>query len=221
MLIDLKNIIKTYQAGDSQIPVLKGINLQIEKGEFVSIMGQSGSGKSTLMNIIGMLDNPTEGSYFFDGRDVSHFADDDQAHVRRMSIGFIFQSYNLLKKTSAIDQVALPLMYQGVGKAERYERAFSALKKVGLEDKAYSMPNALSGGQQQRIAIARALVTDPPLILGDEPTGALDTATGHEIMELITKLNQEGHTVVIITHEPEVDAYARRHCLIRDGLFVI
>lgn len=189
----------------------------MNEGEFVSIMGQSGSGKSTLMNIIGMLDNPSTGSYVFNGRDISGLTDDDQALIRRENIGFIFQSYNLLPRTSALNQVIMPLIYQGMGKKERTERALEALRKVGIADKINNMPNEMSGGQQQRVSIARALVTNPSIILADEPTGALDSKTGEEIMELLTKLNKEGKTVIVITHEPQIDAFAKRHILIRDG----
>lgn len=189
----------------------------MNEGEFVSIMGQSGSGKSTLMNIIGMLDNPSTGSYIFNGRDISGLTDDDQALIRRENIGFIFQSYNLLPRTSALNQVIMPLIYQGVGKKERTERALEALRKVGIADKINNMPNEMSGGQQQRVSIARALVTNPSIILADEPTGALDSKTGEEIMELLTELNNEGKTVIVITHEPQIDAFAKRHILIRDG----
>lgn len=183
-------------------------------------MGQSGSGKSTLMNIIGMLDNPSTGQYIFHGKDVSGLTDDDQALIRRQNIGFIFQSYNLLPRTSALHQVVMPLIYQGVGKKEREERALAALAKVGLSAKINSMPNEMSGGQQQRVSIARALVTNPAILLADEPTGALDSKTGEEIMELLTELNKEGKTIIVITHEHEIDAYAKRHILIRDGNIV-
>ncbi|HBB27285.1 TPA: macrolide ABC transporter ATP-binding protein [Candidatus Gracilibacteria bacterium] len=219
-LIQMHSITKSYQLGKEDLMVVKGIDIEINKGEFVSIMGQSGSGKSTLMNIIGMLDNPTTGEYYFNGRDVAHLTDDDQALIRRENIGFIFQSYNLLPRTSALNQVIMPLIYQGVGKKERTERALEALKKVGLSDKTNSLPNELSGGQQQRVSIARALVTNPSIILADEPTGALDSVTGVEIMELLTELNKEGKTIIVITHEHEVDAFAKRHILIKDGNIV-
>ncbi|MDD2917063.1 MAG: ABC transporter ATP-binding protein [Candidatus Gracilibacteria bacterium] len=219
-LIEMHNITKSYKLGDDELKILKGINIEINKGEFVSIMGQSGSGKSTLMNIIGMLDNPSTGEYFFEGKDVSHLTDDDQGMIRRENIGFIFQSYNLLPKTSALNQVIMPLIYQGVGKKERTERAIEALKKVGLGEKLNNMPNEMSGGQQQRVSVARALVTNPVLILADEPTGALDSKTGAEMMELLVELNKEGRTIVVITHEHEIDAYAERHILIRDGNIV-
>lgn len=219
-LLELKSITKEYILGVQTISVLKGIHLEIEKGQFVSIMGQSGSGKSTLMNIIGMLDVPTSGSYFFDGQEVGNLSDDYQALVRRQSIWFIFQSYNLLSKTPALRQVSLPLGYQGIPKSERDDRAYAALKKVGLEDKINNLPTELSWGQQQRVAIARAIVTNPSLILADEPTGALDSATGEEVMELLTELNKEGKTIVIITHAHEVDVFAKTHINIKDGRIV-
>ncbi|NDK19924.1 ABC transporter ATP-binding protein [Candidatus Gracilibacteria bacterium] len=220
-LIQMTQIVKTYQLGkEESIDVLKGVDIEINKGEFVSIMGQSGSGKSTLMNIIGMLDNPSKGKYFFDGADISDLTDDDQALIRRENIGFIFQSYNLLPRTSALNQVIMPLLYQNIGKKEREERSIKALEKVGLADKMNNLPNEMSGGQQQRVSIARALVMNPSIILADEPTGALDSKTGVEIMELLTELNKEGKTIIVITHEHEVDAYAARHILIKDGNIV-
>ena len=219
-LMHLEDIKKAYDIGEERFFALSGVDLDIYKGEFVSIMGQSGSGKSTLMNIIGMLDIPTSGKYIFDGQDVSQVSPDDQALLRRRNIGFIFQSYNLLPRTSALHQVELPLLYQGVSRHEREHRAHEALKKVGLENKVHSMPNEMSGGQQQRVAFARALVTNPLLILGDEPTGALDSRTGVEVMELISMLHEEGKTIVIITHSSEINQYAKRHIIIRDGLIV-
>lgn len=219
-LIKLENITKTYNLWEQVIDVLKWINLEINSWEFVSIMWQSWSGKSTLMNIIWMLDNPTSGSYSFNDMDVSTITDDDQALIRRKSIWFIFQNYNLLKKTSAINQVMLPLIYQWVPVKERKERAYQSLVKVGLWDKINSLPSEMSGWQQQRVAIARSLVTNPFLILGDEPTWALDSKTWHEVMELISTLNNEWKTILIITHSPEVDVYAKRHINIKDGLIV-
>ncbi|MDD2891641.1 MAG: ABC transporter ATP-binding protein [Candidatus Gracilibacteria bacterium] len=219
-LIQMHQITKSYQLGKEDLMVVKGIDIEIHKGDFLSIMGQSGSGKSTLMNIIGMLDNPTTGEYYFNGRDVAHLTDDDQALIRRENIGFIFQNYNLLPRTSALNQVIMPLIYQNIGKQERTERALKALQKVGLADKINNLPNEMSGGQQQRVSIARALVTNPSIILADEPTGALDSKTGVEIMELLTELHKEGKTIVLITHEHEVDAYASRHILLRDGNIV-
>ncbi|MDD2516012.1 MAG: ABC transporter ATP-binding protein [Candidatus Gracilibacteria bacterium] len=219
-LIKLENIKKSYIVGDQTIDVLKGIDLEINEGEFISITGQSGSGKSTLMNIIGMLDNPTSGNYYFNNENVADITDDEQALIRRRNIGFIFQSYNLISRTSAIKQVMMPLIYQGVPRRERIKRATEALNKVGLGDKLNSLPNELSGGQQQRISIARALVTNPLIILGDEPTGALDSKTGEEIMELMMSLNNEGKTIIIITHSPEVDKYAKKRIYIKDGLIL-
>lgn len=216
----MKQITKAYQLWNEELKILKWIDMEISEGEFVSIMWQSGSGKSTLMNIVGMLDNPSSGKYFFNGQDVSNLTDDDQALIRRKNIGFIFQSYNLLPRTSALDQVIMPLIYQDVGRKERIERALEVLNKVGLADKINNMPNEMSGWQQQRVSIARALVTNPTIILADEPTGALDSKTWVEIMELLTKLNKEGKTVIVITHEHEVDAYANRHILIKDGNIV-
>ncbi len=200
-----------------KLTVLKWIDIEIQTGEFFSIMGQSGSGKSTLMNIIGMLDNPSTGEYIFNGSDVSRLTDDDQALIRRQNIGFIFQSYNLLPRTRAIDQVIMPLLYQNIGKKERTERALKALEKVWLAQKINNFPNEMSGGQQQRVSIARALVTNPSIILADEPTGALDSKTGIEIMELLTELSKEGKTIILITHEHEVDVYAKRHIVLKDG----
>ena len=213
-------ITKSYKLWEEDLKILKWIDIEIYKGDFLSIMGQSGSGKSTLMNIIGMLDNPTSGNYIFNGQEVSDLTDDDQALIRRAHIGFIFQSYNLLPRTSALNQVIMPLIYQGISKKERTARAIEALKKVGLADKIHNLPSEMSGGQQQRVSIARALVTNPSIILADEPTGALDSKTWVEIMELLTSLNKEGKTVIVITHEQEVDAFARKHIFIRDGNIV-
>lgn len=219
-LIKIENIIKSYQLWSEELVVLKWISLDINEWEFVSIMWQSWSGKSTLMNIIGMLDNPTKWKYFFNWEDVSWLTDDDQAMIRRQNIWFIFQSYNLLSKTSAINQVMLPLIYQWVWAKERYSRALEALKTVWLEDKINNLPSEMSGWQQQRVSIARALVTEPLLILADEPTWALDSKTWVEVMELIAKLNNEWKTIVIITHSPEVDEYAKRHINLKDWLIV-
>jgi len=219
-LISIKNIFKKYQLWAEELVVLKWISLDINEWEFVSIMWQSWSGKSTLMNIIWMLDNPSNWQYFFNWEDVSGLTDDDQAMIRRQNIWFIFQSYNLLSKTSAINQVMLPLIYQWIGTKERYTRAYEALKKVWLEDKINNMPSEMSGWQQQRVSIARALVTDPLLILADEPTWALDSKTWVEVMELIAKLNNEWKTIVIITHSPEVDVYAKKHINLKDWLII-
>ncbi|MDD5769725.1 MAG: ABC transporter ATP-binding protein [Candidatus Gracilibacteria bacterium] len=219
-MIKLKNITKDYKMGENLICVLRGVNLEIKQGDFVSIMGPSGSGKSTLMNIIGMLDIPTSGNYEFDGINLDGLSEDDLSGIRGKKIGFIFQSYNLIPRMTVLKQVMLPLSYQGISRGKREELAIQALKKVGLEDKKNNKPNELSGGQQQRVSIARALAINPSMILADEPTGALDTKTGQEIMELLTQLNKEGKTIVLITHEHEVDAYAKRHILIKDGLIV-
>ncbi|EKE29216.1 MAG: hypothetical protein ACD_2C00207G0002 [uncultured bacterium (gcode 4)] len=216
-LIKIEDIVKTYYLGNEQLDVLKKVSLEVFDWDFLSIMGQSGSWKSTMMNIIWMLDNPTSGKYFFNSTDVSSLTDDDQAMIRRWNIGFVFQSYNLLPKTSAIKQVMVPLIYQWVGAKERYERALEALKKVWLESKINNLPSEMSGWQQQRVSIARALVTNPLLILADEPTWALDSHTWVEVMELLAQLNKEWKTIVIITHEPDIDKYARKHIHLKDG----
>lgn len=216
-MITLQKITKTYRLGAQDFTVLKGISLNIREGEFVAIMGQSGSGKSTLMNIIGLLDVPTSGEYIFDQENVEHLKSDEQADIRGHKIGFVFQSYNLLPRMSAVKQVGVPLMYQGVRKSERNERSITALHAVGLGDRLQNRPNELSGGQQQRISIARAMVTNPAIILADEPTGALDSKTGREIMDIFTKLNKEGKTVILITHEKEIADYAQRIIHLSDG----
>ena len=217
-MITLKDIRKSYTVGEQHIEVLKGVSLEIKEGEFVAIMGPSGSGKSTLMNIIGMLDNPTSGEYWLDGESVATLTDDDQSDFRGRKIGFVFQSYNLLPRIDLVSQVSLPLNYQGVSKSEQKKRSKEALEKVGLGERIHNKPNELSGGQQQRVSIARAMVTNPALILADEPTGALDTKTSIEIMNLFTQLNKEGKTIVMITHEPDIAAYAQRTIHIRDGV---
>lgn len=220
-MITMQNITKSYQMGTQAVHALRGVDLTISEGEFVAIMGPSGSGKSTLMNIIGCLDVPTAGTYTLDGIDVSHMSDDEQARVRNQRVGFVFQQFNLLARTPALKQVALPLLYAGVGRRERDERARAALEAVGLGDRLDHKPDELSGGQQQRVAIARALVTEPAIILADEPTGNLDTQVGKEIMDIFKRLRQEkGITLVIITHDPEVAAQAERTIWIRDGLVV-
>lgn len=219
-LIKLENIKKSYIVGDQTIDVLKWIDLEINEWEFISITGQSGSWKSTLMNIIGMLDNPTSWNYYFNNENVADITDDEQALIRRKNIGFIFQSYNLISRTSAIKQVMMPLIYQWVPWKERIKRATEALNKVWLWDKLNSLPNELSGWQQQRISIARALVTNPLIILWDEPTWALDSKTGEEIMELMMSLNNEWKTIIIITHSPEVDKYAKKRIYIKDWLIL-
>ena len=217
-MIELKDITKEYQMGVETVHALRGVDLTIADGEFAAIMGPSGSGKSTLMNIIGCLDLPTAGEYHLDGIDVSAMTDDEQARVRNKHIGFVFQQFNLLPRTTATKQVALPLMYAGVGRQERTDRAKEALTKVGLGDRLQHRPDELSGGQQQRVAIARALATHPSIILADEPTGALDTHSGEEIMDIFEELNRQGITVILITHDPDVAGRAQRTIWIRDGL---
>ncbi|CAM3901686.1 ABC transporter ATP-binding protein [Mesobacillus thioparans] len=219
-MIELKQITKSFEVGRETIEVLKGIDLSIEAGECVAIMGPSGSGKSTLMNIIGCLDKPTAGEYELAGENVSRYLDTELAKVRNQSIGFVFQQFHLLPRLTAVQNVELPMIYSGIAKKERLERARAALEKVGLGDRMDHLPNALSGGQKQRVAIARAIVNEPKIILADEPTGALDTKTSETIMELFTGLNEEGSTIVLVTHEAEVAEYAQRIIMVRDGLIV-
>ena len=217
-LIDLRNINKTYRNGDQELKVLKNINLKVEEGEFVAIMGPSGSGKSTLMNIIGMLDRPSTGEYFLENEDVANLGDKKLAKVRNNQIGFVFQQFFLLSKLNALQNVELPLIYAGVSQGSRKNLAKQYLEKVDLGTRMTHLPSELSGGQKQRVAIARALVNNPSIILADEPTGALDTKTGEQIMELLTELNAEGKTIIMVTHEPEIAAYAKRQIVIRDGV---
>lgn len=217
-LIELKGINKTYKNGDQELRVLKDIDLVVEKGEFVAIMGPSGSGKSTLMNVIGLLDRPTSGDYFLDGQEVGNLSEKKLAHVRNEQIGFVFQQFFLLSKLNAFQNVELPLIYAGVHPAKRKEIAEQYLEKVELGSRMHHLPSELSGGQKQRVAIARALVNRPAIVLADEPTGALDTKTGEQIMDLLTKLNQEGKTIIMVTHEPEIAAFANRRIVIRDGV---
>ena len=216
-LIELKNINKSYRNGDQELQVLKDISLEVEEGEFVAIMGPSGSGKSTLMNIIGMLDRPTTGEYHLGSEEVAKLGD-KLAKVRNKQIGFVFQQFFLLSKLNALQNVELPLIYAGVGLSKRKSLAEQFLTKVELDTRMHHLPSELSGGQKQRVAIARALVNNPSLILADEPTGALDTKTGEQIMELLTELNREGKTIIMVTHEPEIAAYAKRQIVIRDGI---
>ena len=217
-IIHLEGIEKSYFMGNQAIPVLKGINLDIFKNEYVALMGPSGSGKSTLMNILGCLDSPTGGRYILNGKDVSKMLDDDLAEVRNTEIGFVFQQFNLLPRLSAAENVALPLIYAGVSKKERLERALAALDKVGLADRSHHKSNELSGGQIQRVAIARALVNNPSILLADEPTGNLDSKTSVEVMQIFGKLQDAGNTVVLVTHEEDIAAYAHRVVRLRDGL---
>jgi len=219
-MIELNEITKSYQMGTQTVHALRGVSATINNGEFVAIMGPSGSGKSTLMNIIGCLDLPSEGTYRLDGIDVSDMSDDQQARVRNRHIGFVFQRFNLLARAPALKQVMLPLMYMGLTGRERQERAECALDMVGLGDRMDHKPEELSGGQQQRVAIARALATQPSLILADEPTGALDTKTGEEIMTLFKDLHAQGITIVTVTHDPEIAQQAQRTIQIRDGVIV-
>ncbi len=218
MLIDIQNLVKDYQMDSLDVAALRGINLQIQKNEFVAIMGPSGSGKSTLMNILGCLDNPTSGVYRFNNTDVTGLNDDELSDIRNKHIGFIFQSFNLLKRMSALENVELPLMYAGIDKATRMAMSKQALEKVGLADRMKHRPSELSGGQRQRVAIARALVNNPGMILADEPTGALDTTSSMEIMEVFKQLHAEGNTIIVITHERDIAACCKRIILLRDGL---
>ncbi|AZQ41932.1 ABC transporter ATP-binding protein [Streptococcus periodonticum] len=217
-LIDLKNVSKSYRNGDQELQVLKDVHLEVEEGEFVAIMGPSGSGKSTLMNIIGMLDRPTSGEYYLEGEEVAKLSEKKLAKVRNQQIGFVFQQFFLLSKLNALQNVELPLIYAGVSQSKRKALAEQYLKKVELETRIHHLPSELSGGQKQRVAIARALVNHPSIILADEPTGALDTKTGEQIMELLTELNREGKTIIMVTHEPEIAAFAKRQIVIRDGV---
>ncbi len=219
-MISLEDITKTYHLGTIDVPVLKGINLSIEEGEYVAIMGASGSGKSTLMNIIGCLDRPTSGQYFLAGQDLTTLDDDELADIRNQYIGFVFQQFNLLPKLTSLSNVMLPMIYADVDKSQRIEQATAALVQVGLKDRLQNSPNQLSGGQQQRVAIARALVNHPALVLADEPTGALDSTTSKEIMDLLTELNQQGTTIAIVTHDANVAARTKRIIRMVDGVIV-
>ncbi|MEJ7625313.1 MAG: ABC transporter ATP-binding protein [Ferruginibacter sp.] len=217
-ILHLENICKSYYLGKQELPVLKGITLDISKNEYVALMGPSGSGKSTLMNILGCLDSPTSGKYILNGNDVSRMVDNDLAAVRNKEIGFVFQQFNLLPRLSAAENVALPLVYAGVSKKERVERAESVLSKVKLEDRMHHKPNELSGGQCQRVAIARALINNPAIILADEPTGNLDSKTSYEIMDILGKIHSDGNTVILVTHEEDISTFAHRIIRLRDGV---
>ncbi len=216
-VIKLTNIIRNFQLGKEVIKVLKGVSLSVNKNEYVALMGPSGSGKSTLMNLLGCLDTPTSGSYMLNSTDVSKMKDNDLAQIRNKEIGFIFQTFNLLPRNSALENVALPLIYAGLGKSDRNARAMQVLEQVGLADRVKHKPNELSGGQRQRVAIARALVNSPAILLADEPTGNLDTKTSHEIMGLLHNLHQAGNTIIIVTHEEDIAQHAHRIIRLRDG----
>lgn len=217
-IIHLENIRKSYYLGKNELPVLKGISLDIYKNEYVALMGPSGSGKSTLMNLLGCLDTPTGGKYVLNGKDVSRMPDNELAEVRNKEIGFVFQQFNLLPRLTAAENVALPLVYSGITKKLRTERAMEVLQKVKLEDRSHHKPNELSGGQAQRVAIARALINNPSIILADEPTGNLDTKTSYEIMDIMSKIHADGNTVILVTHEEDISHYARRIIRLRDGI---
>src|SRR6187431_1248066 len=216
-LIETRDLWKTYVMGDEEIHALKGVSIAIERGEYVAIMGPSGSGKSTLMNLIGCLDTPSKGTYLLNDKEVSQMNDNELARIRNEEIGFVFQTFNLLPRATALHNVELPLVYAGVGKRERLERAKAALDKVELTSRMHHRPNELSGGQRQRVAIARALVNNPSILLADEPTGNLDSKTGIEILGLFQRLHDAGNTIILVTHEPDVAAYAQRAIHIRDG----
>jgi len=218
MLIEIKRLTKSYSLGDGEVPVLHGIDLRIDTNEYVAVMGPSGSGKSTLMNILGCLDTPSTGQYLFRGVDVNTLNDDALSAMRNREIGFIFQNFNLLPRLDALQNVELPLIYSGVPSHERKERALQALEKVGLSDRLHHKPSELSGGQRQRVAVARALVTNPGILLADEPTGALDSKTGKDIMQLFHELHVDGNTIILITHEQEIADYAHRNIFLKDGL---
>src|ERR1700693_2182523 len=217
MLIDIRDITKVYEMGEEKVHALSGVTLAVSKGEYIAIMGPSGSGKSTLMNLIGCLDTPSSGSYILNGREVGTMTDDELAAIRNQEIGFVFQTFNLLPRTTALQQVELPLVYSGLPRKERRERAVKALAAVNLSDRMGHQPSEMSGGQRQRVAIARALINDPSILLADEPTGNLDSATGIEIMALFDQLNERGNTIVLVTHEEDIAAHARRIVRLRDG----
>lgn len=217
-VIRLQNITRHFKIGDVEVQALRGIDMVIDKGEYVALMGPSGSGKSTLMNLLGCLDTPSSGKYWLNGHDVSEMDDDELAEIRNKEIGFVFQTFNLLARSTALENVALPLVYAGLGRNARKQKALEALHSVGLADRVHHRPNELSGGQRQRVAIARALINSPSIILADEPTGNLDTKTSHEIMGLMEKIHAEGNTVIVVTHEEDIARRARRIIRLRDGL---
>lgn len=216
-LIILENVFKVYRTGALELPVLRGLSLRVARGEFIAVMGPSGSGKSTLMNIIGCLDTPSEGAYFLEGKDVSCLDRDRLAEIRNQKIGFVFQSFNLLNRTNAVENVELPMMYGGISRNERRAKALRLLQSVGLSGREHHYPSQLSGGEQQRVAIARALSNNPAIILADEPTGNLDSKSATEIMEIFRRLNNDGVTIVLVTHETDIAQYAKRKILLKDG----